>query len=459
MDGDARTKMTSLQVKLSVFLSLAIVVLAVGVAIYTFVSTKADAHQTQDKQLRQTAELIGRIESGPITLAERRHIQGVHLDERLVVRFLRDGVASDGVPPDRNPILPEGLRDGLQTVMIGGETWRIFVRPRDKGVRISVAQQTKMRDAAATRSAMRALLPFAVFAPLLLVLVSVLVRRMFMPLRELSMELKQRSESDFGQLSRAGLPSELEPLIGAMNRLLARTESALEQQARFVADAAHELRSPLTAMSLQAERLAAAEMSLEARQRMAAMTAGLQRTRELLEQLLALARSQTSNRDEPVESSLQDAVRSVLEDLIPLAEEKCIDVGVVEAEDVRVAASLIDLKVLVKNLLDNAIRYSPEGGRVDITMLRDDSGGQLLVDDNGPGIPDDELERVFDPFYRVLGNGQPGSGLGLAIVRSIAGQLGASVSLAKRRAEEGGLRVRVQFRRVDDGFRALPIDL
>jgi len=445
MDGSARGVMNSLQVRLSVFLSVAIVILAFGVAAYTFFATKDDAHLMQDKQLRQTAELIGRIESGPITLAERRHIQGVHLDERLVVRFLREGPPTELAPQERNPALPSGLRDGLQTVMIEGETWRVFVRPRDRGVRIAVAQQTKMRDAAATKSALRALVPFSVFAPLLLVLVSVLVRRMFLPLRGLSTELKQRSEADFGPLSMAGLPSELEPLIGAMNRLLTRTELALAQQGRFVADAAHELRSPLTAMSLQAERLAAAEMSAEARQRMAALAAGLQRTRELLEQLLALARSQAHKGDDKAECSLQDAVRAVLEDLIPLAEEKNIDVGVLETEDLHVAANPVDLKVLVKNLLDNAIRYTTAGGRVDITVMRADGVAQLIVEDTGPGIPANEIDRVFDPFYRVLGNGQSGSGLGLAIVRSIAAQLGATVELVNARGGDGGLRVVVGF--------------
>lgn len=445
MDGPARNAMTSLQVKLSVFLSLAVVALGLCVAAYVFYAAKVDAHAMQDKQLRQTAELIGRIESGPITLAERRHIQGVHLDERIVVRFLRDGVAADVAPSERNPLLSNTLPDGLQTVLIDGETWRVFVRPRDKGVRIAVAQQTRRRDVAATNSALRALLPFAVFGPLLPVLVVILVRRMFMPLRELSAELKQRGESNFGPLNMTGLPSELEPLIVAMNRLLTRTELALAQQGRFVADAAHELRSPLTAMSLQAERLAAAEMSAEAHQRMAALAAGLQRTRELLEQLLTLARSQVQKRDPAIQCSLQDTVREVLEDLVPLAEEKEIDVGVVEAADVCVAASRIDLKVLVKNLLDNAIRYTPRGGKVDITVARAGTMVQLIVEDTGPGIPAGEVERVFDPFYRVLGNGQSGSGLGLAIVRSIAGQLGATVTLSGGANKVSGLRVTVQF--------------
>jgi two-component system OmpR family sensor kinase len=216
-------------------------------------------------------------------------------------------------------------------------------------------------------------------------------------------------------------------------------------QRRFIADAAHELRSPMTAMSLQAERLAASEMPDEARERLGTLSAGLNRTRILLDQLLTLARTQDAHIGGVSRVSLKRAIQESLEDLVPLADEKGIDLGVVGSADPFVAGRPVDIKILVKNLIDNAIRYTPEGGRVDIRVACEHGVVILDIDDTGPGIPEDERERVFDPFYRVLGNGQIGSGLGLAITRTIATQMGANVSLANAPEGPPGLRVHVTF--------------
>lgn len=444
MDGPKAELTRSLQYRLSAFLSLAIVVLGGCAAGFMFFSALDDAHLAQDKQLRQTADLIGRLQTGPVTLAAWKRIKGIGHDERVVVRFLRDG--TNGRPAQSGPpYFSDLLQDGLHTVAIGTETWRVFVKTDEPGVRIAVAQQTKVRDAAATKSALRTLIPFAFFAPVLLLLVRVLVRRMFQSLRELSAELRQRAQHDLGQLPPGGLPSEVQPFVAEINRLLTRVEQTMALHNRFVADAAHELRSPLTAMTLQAERLAAADMTDEARRRMLALSAGLQRTRVMLDQLLTLARSQQDARRPATALSLQYIIRTVIEDLFALAEQKNIDLGVVSEDDGTVAADPIDLKVLTKNLIDNAIRYTPPGGRVDIDVRCADGVVDLIIDDSGPGIPELERARVFDPFYRVLGNGEAGSGLGLAITRTIADRLGASVMLADAPAPGSGLRVLVRF--------------
>ena len=436
---------TSLQYRLSASISLAVVAVAAIAAGFTFAASWRDAHLAQDKQLRQTAHLIGRVQTRPLTLAARQRINGIGREERIVVRFLGEAGAEGHAARDGPPRIPDRLPDGVQTIPIGAESWRVFVMTGQDGMRIAVAQQTTVRDAVAVRSALRSLLPFALLAPVLVLLVGLLIRKLFRPMRKLAVETRQRSGDDLSQLDPSGLPDEVQPFVAEINRLLMRVERVVDGQRRFVADAAHELRSPLTAMSLQAERLAAAEMPAEARRRMLALTEGLQRTRIMLDQLLALARSQQGGGEPPSRVSLQQAIRLVIEDLYPLAEERGIDLGVVGSDDACVAIQPLDLLMLVKNLVDNAIRYSPRGGRVDVQVLAGNGPVEFLVEDTGPGIPEGERERVFDAFYRVLGNGQEGgSGLGLAIVKAVADKAGATVTLAQAPARQG-LRVLVRF--------------
>jgi len=438
---------TSLQYRLSASISLAVVAVAAIAAASTFVAALNEAHIAQDKQLRQTAHLIMRVQARPITLAGRQRIGGIRLDERIVVRLLHDSGADGQSAQDGPPLFSSRLPDGIQTVAVGAESWRTFVMTDADGVRIAVAQQATVRNAVAVRSALRSLIPFALLAPVLVFLVRFLIQQLFGPLRMLAVETRQRSSDDLGQLDPGGLPDEIQPFVAEINRLLMRVDRSMQAQRRFVADAAHELRSPLTAMSLQAERLAAAAMPDQARQRLLALTDGLKRNRSMLDQLLALARSQQSAPVGAAPVSLKQTIRLVIEDLYPLAEEKEIDLGVVGDEDATVALDPLELRMLVKNLVDNAIRYSPRGGRVDVQVLAAAQWADLIVDDTGPGIPEAERERVFDAFYRMLGNGrESGSGLGLAIVKAVADKAGATLSLAQPPGRQG-LRVTVRFRR------------
>jgi two-component system OmpR family sensor kinase len=222
----------------------------------------------------------------------------------------------------------------------------------------------------------------------------------------------------------------VQPFILAINRLLSRVAQAMEAQRRFVANAAHELRSPLTALLLQADRLADAEMSDQARARLVVLHQGIERGRNLLNQLLALARVQSAPLAPNSSISVLAIYRRVLEDLMPLAEAKHIDIGVVEERDARVFVGELDLIAVIKNLVDNSIRYTPEGGRIDLGLTIKAPHAILHIKDSGPGIPTQEQERVFDPFYRVLGNDEIGSGLGLSIVKTITDRIGADLHLA-----------------------------
>jgi two-component system OmpR family sensor kinase len=445
MDGPEKALAYSLRFKLSLWLSIAIIAIAAAAGTFSFASALDEAHEMQDNQLSQTAFLISRLDALPSAPLAREKVGDDDFDARVVVRFLSAEGGMPAAQPARPPVFSSLLSDGFQSVLVGSEHWRVFVKTNAKGVRVAVAQQTSVRDAAARKSALRTLMPILLLMPVLVLLVGIVVREMFKPMQSLADSLARRAEHDLGELDLAGLPSEVQPFVVQINELLGRTGRALSVQRRFIADAAHELRSPMTAMSLQAERLAGAQMPGEARVRLGALIAGLGRTRELLDQLLTLARIQEGRVGAPHSVALDQVIREVLEDLVALAEDKEIDLGVVGAVDARVEAQLIDLKVLVKNLVDNAIRYTPHGGRVDITVSVEDARVTLQVDDTGPGIAPEERERVFDPFYRVLGSGEIGSGLGLAITRTVAESMGAVIELVDVGAPATGLRVLVRF--------------
>ena len=228
---------------------------------------------------------------------------------------------------------------------------------------------------------------------MLIALVSVVVQRTLRPMNVLARDLDRRTEHDLAALLAGPVPNELRPFIASINKLLARLDGALAAQRRFVAVAAHELRSPLTALTLQAEQLSARIRSAEEKEFMARLQTGLQRMRGLLDQLLTLARADAGpvERD-PAASSVASILRSVIEEHMPLAEARQIDLGVVgEMADARVAGKAVDIHAMLRNLLDNAIRYTPVGGRVDISVRRDGDRVRIDIVDDGPGISAEEI--------------------------------------------------------------------
>ncbi|AXI04140.1 ATP-binding protein [Aquirhabdus parva] len=447
MDGAPRKIRQSLQFKLSMRLSVVILLTALIAGILSFVSAFREANELQDDQLKQVAELINHHHFSLSVTDAQDGVPDIDPESRVVVQ----------VVPTRQPTrpydagalaLPLNLPDGLQTVTINQETWRLFVRKLDTGIRVAVGQQTIVRDEVAQDSAIRTLLPLIILIPILVLLVADLIYQMFKPLKKLALNIEDRSDNDLDAVSEQNLPSEIRPFVVAINRLFARVAQSVATQRRFLADAAHEMRSPLMALSLQTDRLSASDMSEEAQVRLATLRTGLQRTKVLLDQMLTLARLQEDRTERRKSVAMQQAFRHVVEDLLPLAEAKEIDLGVVGNADATLITQALDLHIMLKNLVENAIKYTQHGGKVDLSLQIKPDQIQLIVEDNGPGIPLDELERVFDPFYRVLGNDEIGSGLGLSIVQTIASRIGATIHLDSSNGMDGrasGLRVIVSF--------------
>ena len=445
MDGFKNRVKNSLQIRLSLWLLLAILSIALTAGIFSFFSAFNEVHELQDDVLRQVAMLFDRHDLTVYQASNSGRGGDNDPEARVYVQLL-----STTPPTVQNNdakltlALPQNLRDGLQTVRANNETYRVLVRTIGSGKRLAVAQETAVRDEIARNSSLRGLMPFLILVPILLFAVAYLIRKIFKPIAALSIEIDQRSEQDLHPIDAGPFPDEVRPFVGAINRLLKRVEQAMATQQRFVADAAHELRSPLTAMSLQAERLADALMSANARERLHTLRQGIERGRTLLDQMLTLARAQSSEITPKATVSVQQVYRLVLEDLMPLAEAKNIDIGVVTDSDAYVLVNEVDLITLVKNLVGNAISYTPKGGCVDLSVEATKERAILVVEDNGPGIPEAERARVFDPFYRVLGSDEIGSGLGLSIVQAISARIGANVSLGYASEQSrSGLRVMV----------------
>ncbi len=342
--------------------------------------------------------------------------------------------------------LPPVTELGYSTVDGAGGRWRVYATDVGGQV-IQVGQPLKVRGDLAFQAATRTLLPLAVLLPLLALLVWRIVGRGLRPLDRLAGAVGARTPAALDPIAEAGVPVEALPLVRSLNTLLQRLGEALAAQRAFVADAAHELRTPLAALRLQ---LQVAERAPEGAPRAAALAelaAGLDRETHLVQQLLTLARQDpgAGQAPPPVPVGLASLVRQSVADHAVLAEAKGVDLGAERLEDgAAPAGDAAALRTLLANLVDNALRYTPAGGRVDVTAGLDGGGAPYLeVADSGPGLPAAERGRVFDRFYRVPGAAEGGSGLGLAIVKAIAERHGAEVSLSD--TPGGGLTVRVRF--------------
>lgn len=342
--------------------------------------------------------------------------------------------------------LPQLAVLGFADVHARGTTYRVF-SVQTRGLVIQVAQDMGVRRKMAGALALRTVGPIAIMAPLLMLVVWWVVSQSLAPVARVRRQVAAREADELSPVSEDGLPDEVRPLVHELNLLFDRVRQAFEAQKHFVADAAHELRSPLTALKLQVQSLERAPDEAARELAIARLVAGIDRATKLVEQMLALARHEASAAAgaKPVPVDLSEVARLALSDAIASAQARRIDVGLAHADDAVVVSGQPEaLRMLLRNLLDNAVKYTPEGGRVDIGIARDDRGTLLTVDDNGPGLPLTERERVLDRFYRSGEPKAPGSGLGLAIVKSIADLHGGTVSLAES-AGLGGLRVAVRF--------------
>ncbi|MEP7283567.1 MAG: ATP-binding protein, partial [Rubrivivax sp.] len=294
----------------------------------------------------------------------------------------------------------------------------------------------------------RSVLPLLLAAPVVALGLWWLVGLSLAPLTPLAAAVRERHADALQPLPDTGLPSEISPLVRALNALLLRLGAAFDAQRAFVADAAHELRSPLTALKLQLEVLRGARDDGERAEAQAALAAGVALAQRLVEQLLALARAEPGGAESALAPlDLTELARQALADMAPLATAAGATLALDATAAVSVDGDAPALRTLLRNLVDNALRHAGPAAEVQVSVGLGvgpaDGRPTLTVDDHGPGLPAAERERVFARFYRRDGQSVSGSGLGLAIVRTVAERHGATVALAD--APGGGLRVQVVF--------------
>jgi len=337
------------------------------------------------------------------------------------------------------PIVPVDTTDGLHSMELDNNNWRVLVVTQPiTHRRFSVSQQAQLRDNIAINSILTVFLPIALLAGLMLFIINRILRRQFGSLGKLAKLMDRQDGINLKKLSENNIPVEISPFVHSINTLLERIEKTINKQQRFIADAAHELRTPLTALSLQVENLSKATASSQREENLNQLQKGLKRLSRLVTQLLDLARLQSEDKYIVQNVSFSQIVQDAIADLYPMAEASDIDLGMVRHdENISVNDYQERLSQLVYNAIDNAIHYTPPGGKVDVSLYLEKNKAVFLVEDNGIGIPEVELEQVMQPFYRVNESSKQGNGLGLAISHEIAQLLGGEIHLENRKS--GGL--------------------
>jgi two-component system OmpR family sensor kinase len=422
---------TSIRRTLLVGLLAAVAVAGALVAFGVYRTAHDEASELFDYQLQQMG----------VALRDRIFDGGGAIDAPdFVVQVWRaDGavafVSSARLAPARAPV-------GLSTVTADGADWRVFRIDAANQI-VQVAQPMSLRRDRAAKVALRVLLPLIVALPLLAALIWFVVGRGLAPLTGLARSVAARGPRALEPLPETNVPDEARPLVASLNDLLARLGQALERERAFIGDAAHELRTPLTAVSLQLQVLERVPDGPEREQALGRLKAGIERSARLVQQLLQLARQDAAAADRPTSRvDLAAVAREVVVEQAPQAQARAVDLGL-EVSAAELEGDAEGLRVALGNLVDNAVRYSPPGGRVDVRVGTE--AGQVVAEvfDSGPGIPREERERVLDRFRRGS-TGGTGSGLGLAIVREIARRHGATVELRDREGGPG-LCVRLRF--------------
>lgn len=419
--------MYSIKTRLLAAITIALTLATLCAAAAIYFSVENEINRLLDNSLRQVALAYQNVRSQDILRIRRDFFAQ---DESMVVQIIDPNTGAKALSRSMDP-LPIADQIGFSNVKIGDEIWRLYTTQNSYGQIIEVAQPTFVRSEIALQSAKSVLLPLFFMLVLIALVCQIIIGQGFRALSRTASAIGRRSPSSLTPLSLKGLPAEIEPLVSSLNNLLEQLSDSLKAQKRFASDAAHELRTPLTALTLQIQ-LAERAKTEEARQKaFGRLKDGIKRATRLVTQLLTMARLDPDNRSQPLlPLDLTALAHSVCDELAPLAAQKNIELKAAADKPAVAIANEDALRLLMNNLCDNAMRYTPADGHIEIRTYIRASKAFIEVCDDGPGVPETERERIFERFYRAEGTKTiPGTGLGLAIVRRVAELHGGTPSL------------------------------
>ncbi len=425
--------MRSIRMTLLLWLSFGLCAGIVAAAGLVYLQAREEANGLFDYQMKQIAASLPRQAFQPMG-----PIVGDDLDiaEDVVIQIW-DNTGLRIYHSHEHPNLPQRAALGFSDVSTRDGVWRVFSAQLG-GTVVQVAQPLSARRDLAAKTALDTIAPLIVLLPFMGILIWLAIGRGLAPIRLVARELRSRGSITLTPVPDKGMPEEVAPLTHALNDLLSRLDHALHAQRAFVADAAHELRTPLAALKLRIQLVERAADEAERRKAIADLKLGLDRAEHLVQQLLTLSRQESDLTDHPSTAvDLLEVARRVIAELAPIAAAKDIDLGIVSGSTAVILGDPGALEVMLNNLLDNAIRYTPAAGRIDVSVSSNHHEATLMVSDTGPGIPAADRQRVFDRFYRLAGSPAQGSGLGLAIVKNVVDRHRGTIDLAEGPTGQG----------------------
>lgn len=429
----------SLKARLTILVLFAVVAVWTVATVLTYRDARHEIDELLDAHLEQAASLLIAQTGEELEEIDTEHVPSRHPFAAKVAFQVWERGARLKLHSLNAPDEPLGSGEpGFSEREIGGRRWRVFSGwDVEREMLVQVGELMEMREAIAREMLQATLKPLLFALPLLGLLVWFAVRGGMRPLDSIAEQVARRAPDYLEPVEITGVPAELAPLLDRLNKLLATVARSLENERRFTADAAHELRTPLAAIRAQAQVALGAADERERRAVLHKVIAGCDRTARLMEQLLTLARLDAPSSLQSQGVALRALAAQTIAELVPDALARHVDVALAAGPETTIQGNSGLLQILLRNLIDNAVGYTPEGGSVTVTVTPSPDGTRLAVTDTGPGIPDEERMRVTDRFYRIAGSGREGSGLGLSIVARIVQLHGATLAINEGPAGAG----------------------